>query len=124
MQRPQPNLEDVWHRIAQFCWLGANFVWMIGDVHDTSFPEAPPIYDEWQYASQRLMEAGLGFIALWYLFVLPLGLLRSGGAGLKEAYDELGLTCRLRECFPKVPIFQTWTSYEVLLYRLARLFIL
>jgi len=86
---------------------------MVGDVHDTYYRNARPIYDEWQYVSQRLMEGGLVFIASWYFIVLPLGLLRSRDQGLRDVYDELGLTCRLRAFFPDWHIFQTWSSYEV-----------
>ena len=86
---------------------------MIGDVRDTYMPDAPSIYDQCQFASQRVMEVGLCFVAIWYLFVLPLGLLRPGEHVAKESFDELGLTCRFRAFFPGVPIFQSWTSYEV-----------
>ena len=104
---------EIWHHAAQFTWLLANFVWMTGDVHDVTFPNKPEIYDEYQQASQHIMEAGLVWAAIWYFLILPFNLLPTKISSQAEAeYEEHGLTCRLGKLFPQISFFQSWRAYE------------
>jgi hypothetical protein len=37
------NFEDVWHKVAEFLWLFANFWWMSADIHDYYNTKEPPV---------------------------------------------------------------------------------
>jgi hypothetical protein len=101
------NYVETWHYFAQFLWLGGNFWWMWGELHDAQYPHATPIYDRNQQQTGYLMIGAFCFLSVYYVIVRPCKLLKVSPAAL-AAYDETGMDQHwfLRCCCPR------WRQYE------------
>jgi len=78
--------------LAQLLWLVGNVVWMSGELHDSRFPDAVPVYDERMAEGGAVLKSALAALGVYYLFVKPLRLeaLRPSAASEAE-YDDTGL---------------------------------
>lgn len=60
--RSRMDLRDLFHSLAVICWITANSTWMIGDLF---------FGERGHGLAQAFFLAGLGFLALYYVFLGP-----------------------------------------------------
>jgi uncharacterized membrane protein YiaA len=99
------SLDEIWTTIAHVLWLVANFVWMIGELHDTKYPNARSMYDAREAECGFIMMVALIWIGLYYAILKPMKLMNET-TSKPEEYDTTGLKCRFSW------FFKTWREYE------------
>jgi len=60
--------------------------------------------------SQIIMIVGIAFCAVWYVIVVPCGLIDISKSQV-DIEEEGGLVCRWGVIFPGIPFFRSWRSY-------------
>lgn len=60
---------------------------MAGEAHDDQFPDAPPLAETRTEESSYLLLAGLLWLAVYYLIIVPLDLMKVSKRALNE-YDD------------------------------------
>ena len=96
------DIGDLWSYITEFFWLFANYWWMIGELHDSQFPDDVEIYDQHAHVSERIMTTALVWASLYYIILKPCGW---NTALPSESSAKTGLVR-----FPSY--FKSWDEYE------------
>lgn len=99
------SLDEIWTTIAHILWLTGNFVWMLGELHDTQYPDEKSQYDQREMECGYIMMAALIWIGIYYFVLKPLNLMNEKTAKGEE-YDTTGLQCRFSW------FFKSWREYE------------
>mmetsp|Transcript_10844 Transcript_10844/g.16510 ORF Transcript_10844/g.16510 Transcript_10844/m.16510 type:complete len:410 (+) Transcript_10844:194-1423(+) len=99
------SAEEIFVSVSQFLWLFGNFWWMLGELHDSKFPNEAPWYDQYAYEAGCVVSAALAVISLYYFILKPLGIFPVDAITDAE-YDSPNLVCR----FPG--LFKSWREYE------------
>jgi uncharacterized membrane protein YiaA len=99
------SLDEIWTTIAHVLWLVANFVWMIGELHDSKYPNERSMYNARAGECGFIMMVALIWIGLYYAILKPLKLMNET-TSKPEEYDTTGLKCRFSW------FFKTWREYE------------
>jgi hypothetical protein len=102
------NYVESWHFVGQFFWLLANYWWMWGEIHDSEYPEEPPIFKDHTYQASAIMTAALLWIVAYYAVIAPFKLLPETSEESKAPYKDGDI-----EPHPLlVPYIPTWRHYE------------
>ena len=99
------ELEDAWHRIAEFLWVFANFLWMSADIHDFYETNEEEITSVRYPQAAHILEATMCWLAIYYLFIKPSGIKLSATSESSQMYDGTGLV-------PRFAYFENWRQYE------------
>ena len=98
--------DEAFVRMGVLIWIFGNWWWITGEVHDWKYPEETPIYDERTTQTGYILNAGLCWLAVFYLFVRPFKLFHADNQEMLVRYDTTGLP-------PRLPwLFKTWRDYE------------
>ena len=99
------SLDEIWCTVAHILWLVGNFVWMIGELHDTKYPDTPSIYDARSEECYKIFVTAIVWIGFYYIILKPLNIANDKTSRADE-YDTTGLQCRFSF------FFHTWREYE------------
>jgi hypothetical protein len=82
------NLEDIWINITCSMWLFGHFWWMAGELHDTKYPNEPPIYDMRTVQTGYIFITASVLIGVYYVIIKPTLLLIAFYSKTKTATDS------------------------------------
>lgn len=99
------SLDEIWTTIAHLLWLAGNFVWMVGELHDTEYPDKKSMYYQREEECGYIMMTALAWIGIYYLALKPLRIMNENTAK-GDTYNTTGLECRFSW------FFKSWREYE------------
>ena len=99
------SIDEIWCTLAHLLWLLGNFVWMIGELHDSTFPDHESVYDARAEECYYIFVVAIIWIGLYYAILKPFNLVNETTSRSDE-YDTTGLKCRFSF------YFKTWREYE------------
>jgi hypothetical protein len=102
------STNEMFAQTGQLMWLFANTWWMIGDIHDKTFPDAAPWYPQRTKDCGNIMVAAIVLLSVYFLVVKPFKLLNVDHPVTVRHYDRTGLKPR----WPVNLVFTTWREYE------------
>ena len=100
---------------AQLFWLTGNAIWMWGELTDSKYanvneyPDYKPIYPDLSKVAGIILAVDMGFVGIYFMFLMPLGLFPHVSERIRDLYDES------KSCVPRQPLkllFKSWRSYE------------